>query len=135
MDIPGVVKMLEFGWSPGISQEQAVMYLTGLGDLDPTEAQRAVLRLLRTEEYRPSVARVRREVLSGGLPEFTVALAQAEALLRYRDGLRYVNGSGYRPSEPEVHPVVVEVCRGLGLSRDWRGEFSRRWKGRQGGVS
>lgn len=133
MDIPAVVKMLEFGWSPRFTTEQAVMYLTGLADLDPDETQRAVVRLLRTEEYRPSVAMIRREVLSAELPELSEALVQAEALVRYREALRFVNGSGYRPVEPEVHPVVAEICFALGWARDWRGEFVRRWKGRSGG--
>lgn len=127
--IASVVRMLEYGWSQKFTPEMAALYLQGLADLDVEAAQRAVQRLLRTEDYRPSVAAVRREIASEGLPSVDEALRQAEEWLRYRESRRFVNGSGYKPVRPTVHAAVREACLGLsGLAPRWQERFVAAWR-------
>lgn len=122
------VRVLESGWGASFSPEAAALYLDGLSDLDPDVTLRAVRRLLRTEEFRPSIARVRREVLTERSLTVEVAVKQAEAFLRWRDASRFVNGSGYAPVRPEVDDRVVVACAGLQLVAGWRDKFLFVWR-------
>jgi hypothetical protein len=127
--IAAVVRMLEYGWPQKFSPEMALLYIEGLADTDPDAAQRAVRRLIRTSEFRPSVAAVRREIASEALPGLAEALTQAEQWLRYRDAQQYVNGSGYKPVRPEVHAAVRQACAALpGLVPRWQERFTAAWR-------
>jgi hypothetical protein len=123
------VEMLESGWPQRFSEEQAAVYLDGLADLDPKVLLATVKRLVRTEEYRPSIASIRREVAMDGLPSERDALRQAHAYLRWAEARRFVNGSGFDPVRPDVHDAVVETCFGLSVARPgWEERFVTKWR-------
>jgi hypothetical protein len=128
------IRMLEHGWPGRMTPETAALYLDGLGDLPAGALVAAVRTLLRTSEYRPSVALVRQEAGrqgAGAAPGDLEAMAQALELLRYREQLRHVNGSGYEAQRPAVHPAVERVCLAAGLTLDdvrWRQTFRAAWQ-------
>lgn len=122
------IRMLEAGWSQPFSEQQAALYLDGLSDLPGEAVQAAVRRLVRVEEYRPSVAAVRRCVAADGAPDVQEALRQAEMLLRWREQRRFVNIER-SAREPVVHVSVREICDGVrGRVFGWREVFVREWK-------
>ena len=127
-DIAMAVRMLEAGWGARFTPETASLYLDGLADLDAAATVQAVRRLLRSEEFRPSVARVRREVEAADRGSVEEALAQAEALLGWRDSIRFVNGSGWTPERPVVASGVLAACEGLRLDYGWRERFLAAWR-------
>lgn len=114
-----MVELLEFGWpNREMAEQTAMLYMAALSDLPFDAAVEAVKRLLLTDEFRPSVAAVRREVaLALGLlpPGLDEALAQARAYCAWREQARFVNGSGSVSVCPSTHDVVVKVCRGLSV--------------------
>ena len=123
------VEVLEAGWPQRFSEDQAEMYLDGLSDLDPKALVAAVKRLVKTEEFRPSIAAIRRAVARAGLPDDAEAVKQAATYLRWAEARRFVNGSGFDPVRPEVHDAVVEACFGLTLSRPgWEERFVAKWR-------
>lgn len=128
MTLEGALTLLEEAWPQRFTPEQAGVYLDALEDLDPDDVRAAVLRLVRTEEFRPSVARIRREVAAGSLPSIDVALRQAETLLGYREARQFVNGSGFDPVQPDVDDAVIAACAGLRLSFGWRDRFTQAWR-------
>ena len=127
-DVAMAVRMLEAGWGARFSPETASLYLDGLADLDPAATVQAIRRLLRSEEFRPSVARVRREVEAADTDSVETALAQAESLLGWRQANQFVNGSGWAPERPMVSPAVLAACEGLRLDYGWRERFLAAWR-------
>lgn len=69
------------------------------------------------------------------LPSETEAVEQAELLLKYRDEIQFVNGSGYKPVRPEVHDAVKAACEGMRLRPRWRFEFVKQWNAQTGAPS
>lgn len=101
---------------PEMERETVAIYAEGISDLPGPAAIEAVKNLIRTEEFRPSVARIRRSVLEAThvIPTLDEALAQAEALedWHYRTGVPL--GAGSSPERPEVHPLVEEAWNQAG---------------------
>lgn len=127
-DVEAALVLLEDGWPQRFTPEQATVYLEALDDLDGAAVRRAVGRLIRTDEFRPSVARIRREVLAGERPTLHEAMRQAEAIMRWREALQYVNGSGFEPQKPDVHAAVLEALAGVRSGWGWRDRFVVAWK-------
>ena len=107
---------------------QATEWAEAMGSVTREEALDAVLRLSRTSEWPPSVYQVR-EVVAGrrGLlaPESAVAFKQMQAWLFYDDQKAFVNGSGYNPRPPKVHPAVRAGAARMG--GDWKTGFRFEW--------
>lgn len=118
-EVGRVVELLEFGWpNRDMAEQTAMLYMAALSDLPFDAAVGAVKRLLLTDEFRPSVAAVRREVaLSLGLlpPGLDDALVEARAWCEWREQARFGNGSGSVSVCPPIHHVVVKVCRSLSV--------------------
>jgi hypothetical protein len=127
-DLTTAVRLLESGWPQRFTAEQAAAYLQALDDLPAEAVASAVRNLLRSDEYRPSIARIRRVAVVGALPTEAQALEDARTWLRYRDARQWVNGSGYNPERPQVHSAVVEACAGLRLTGGWQERFLWAWK-------
>jgi hypothetical protein len=124
-----VVRLLEFGWSQKFPPEMALVYVECLRGLPYRATRAGVEAMLRTEEFRPSVAAVCRAAT--GAPDEAAALVGAERWLAYREQMRFVNGSGYVPVRPDVHTLVVESCAGLsagmfGWQTRFRGSYEVR---------
>jgi len=122
------ILILEDGWPQRFTVEQAGVYLEALDDLEPQAVRDAVIRLLRVDEFRPSVARIRREVAAASAPSVEQALAQAEQVMRYREARRYVNGSGFDPEPPDVDPRVIAVLRSVPKTFGWQEKFVTLWR-------
>jgi hypothetical protein len=124
-----VVRLLEFGWSQKFPPEMALVYVECLRGLPYRATRAGVEAMLRTEEFRPSVAAVCRAAT--GAPDEAAALVGAERWLAYREQMRFVNGSGHVPVRPDVHTLVVESCAGLsagmfGWQTRFRGSYEVR---------
>ena len=123
-----IVDMIDAGWSR-MRQETALLYVQNMLDL-PYEVVAQVLKdLMAQSDYRPSIAAIRRGSAAAlGLmpPTEAEALEQAVDYLRYKGQLMYVNGSGYRPEEPRVHPAVKAACAPLDAEDNyWPTMFKR----------
>lgn len=128
-----VVQLLEFGWSQKFPPEMALIYVECLRGLPYGATRAGVEAMLRTEEFRPSVAAVCRAAT--GAPTEAEALVAAERWLAYREQVRFLNGSGYVPVRPEVHDLVVESCAGLSAGMfGWQSRFKGSYEARVQGV-
>ena len=128
-----VVRLLEFGWSQKFPPEMALIYVECLRGLPYTAAKSGIEGMLRTEEFRPSVAAMCRAAT--GAPEEADALAGAERWLAYQEQMRFVNGSGHVPVRPDVHNLVIESCAGLSAGMfGWQSRFKGSYEARVQGV-
>lgn len=124
-----VVRLLEFGWSQKFPPEMALIYVECLRGLPYRSTRAGVEAMLRTEEFRPSVAAVCRAAT--GAPCEAEALAGAERWLAYREQMRFVNGSGHVPVRPVVHDLVIESCAGLSAGMfGWQSRFKGSYEAR-----
>ena len=122
-DAAKIVRMLEFGWSQKFPPETALIYVECLRSLPYESTNSGVQAMLRTDEFRPSVAALCKAGL--GVPSSAVALSQAAAWLRYKEQMRFVNGSGHVPVRPETHRLVIESCGGLSIDTfAWQSKFT-----------
>lgn len=130
-----LVRVVEHGWpQKAFSEESAMVYLDGLKDLPAQAAFDALRSLVRTSEFRPTVAEVRRETARslGQLPPgLDDALGQAAEWSRWSEQRRFQNGNGELGVQPGTHPVVMKVC--LELSPDlsdptWRHLFRAAYR-------
>lgn len=127
------VNLISLAWGDEFSPERAAIWISGLVDLPTEPVMDSIRSLTRTRATTPTIATIRTEVLTrSGLmpPSGAAALAQAERLLRYRDSLSYVNGSGWAPEPPSgVHPAVVAACREITAdASDWERRFTRAYE-------
>lgn len=127
-----LIKVVDHGWPHSkLTVETAALYTTGLADLPYAAAERAVQNFLLSSEFRPSVAAIRKAVMAqAGIlpPPLPEAVVQAEAWLRYQDSLSYVNGSGWTPTAPSVHPAVVRACGAVSGGGNWEYGFTRAYR-------
>jgi hypothetical protein len=117
-----VAELLEHGWPGSFREEAIAVYVRMLIPLPAEPVVAAIEELLLTERHRPSVAEIYRAAMSrvgGAAPPIDEALSQGRAWIEYRAQLQWVNGTGYRPIEPEVHPAVVRACEALGAVADF----------------
>lgn len=126
-DARSVVNAIEAAWDAEFTKKRAAIWISAIRDLPLDATLTAVRSLIATRSTVPSIANIRREVYgASGLlaPDPQTALAQADRWLTYQDQLGFVNGSGYRPREPEVHPAVVATCALVNGGFDgWRRDF------------
>ena len=122
-DAAKIVRMLEFCWSQKFPPETALIYVECLRSLPFEPTNMAVQAMLRTDEFRPSVASLCKAGL--GVPPSAVALSQAAVWMRYKEQMRFVNGSGHVPVRPETHRLVIESCKGLSADMfAWQSKFT-----------
>ena len=136
-----LVRMIDAGWpNRRLEPDSALIYMEGLADLPADLAAQAVKNLIRTDDFRPTVSAVRREVarLAGLLPpDLDEALAQAEALARWREQTAYSNGLAVGSVCPTAHDVVVRVWSSLSVSVDdptWKHLFRAAYREAAGGT-
>jgi hypothetical protein len=104
-------------------------YAAGVRDLPCDLTTRAIDELRSTEDWLPSVARIRRKVY--GLANFAPptleeAMREAERWLKWQQTHRLVvNESGIIPKEPYIHPIVVSTLTGVAArdGGDWMDGF------------
>lgn len=109
-----MVRVVEHGWpQKDFSEESAMVYLDGLKDLPMDSALAALRSLVRTSDFRPTVAEIRRETARslGQLPPpLDEALGQAAEWSRWIEQCQFQNGTGELGVRPVVHPLVMRVC-------------------------
>jgi hypothetical protein len=134
-EVAVIVRMVDAGWSGRrLEPDAAMVYMEGLSDLPFDVTLDAMRNLIRTEDFRPTVSEIRREVadLEGLLPpDLDVALAQAEALARWREQQAYSNGLTAGSVCPTAHDVVVRVWASLSVSVDdptWKHLFRAAYR-------
>lgn len=111
-----VMRVIEHAWPRKIEPETAALYMEHMLDLPYDATVAAVKRLVVSDEFMPAIATIRRTVAGAlGLlpPPEAIALAQADAWLDYQHQRGFVNGSGYSPDAPVVHPAVMAACEGV----------------------
>lgn len=124
-----LVKQLVVTWPrPEIGIETIMVYRESLEDLPYDHTAEAIRRLRASEDWMPSVAKIRRKVygIAGfGPPHLEEAIEQAHEFLRYQAQRSYVNGSGYQPTAPPIHPLVASTITGAGAhdGNDWEEGF------------
>lgn len=110
-----------------MSEDRSRIYMEVILDLPFDLTVRCVRALMGSRATMPAPAVIRREVMrEAGLlpPTVDLALMQAEMWLGYQRSMGFVNGSGWQPDEPVVHPAVVRSCRGLdGGHGSWSSTF------------
>lgn len=128
-EIRDILRQVQKVWTrQEMDAESAKQYAEALIDLPANLTMEAVKRLRATDDWMPSISRIRRKVygLAGfGPPHLDVAMDQAHEWLHYRNQKSFVNGSGYTPTAPQVHPLVLTTLRGIGASsdKDWETSF------------
>lgn len=110
-------KFLQHGWPGDFTEEAVAIYLDALMPLPFDQVAAALRSLLLTCRFRPSVAQIREAVAaSDGTPGLVDALRQGAEFFEFVSQSQWVNGSGWVPSRPRVHPTVelaVEAMRGV----------------------
>ncbi len=117
-----------------ITAETVATYIVHLADVPAEVMEAAVIDLIRTEEWFPAIARIRRACaeVALALPTEGDALAQIEARMRWA---RLPEDD--RPEQPEVHPAVREALDHVGgfpalrMAEDQavvRGQFGRLYR-------
>lgn len=127
VDVLEHITML-FTWFDLKGPEQAALWAKLLGSVTREEALEAVERHARTSSKPPTIRDVRESVAgTRGLlaPSAEVALPQMRAWLFFIDQAGYVNGSGYSPAKPQVHPAVREGSARMG--GNWEDGFRFEW--------
>lgn len=128
-----IVKIIEHAWpGPKISTETAVVMIMGVCDLPYELTHKTMTRLVQTNQFRPSIAEVRREVAKElGLLPPPVDIASLEAVRQVEqiEQWRFYNGSGWKPDPiDKVHPLVERVLRGIDTTNnDWLNRFQRAY--------
>jgi len=124
-----IVRILEFGWSQKFPAEMALIYVESLRSLPFKPVKSAVEAMLRTEEFRPSVAAICRSATN--VPNPANAVLSARRWLEYQEQLQFANGSGWVPVRPEVHTLVIEACAGLSVGMfGWENRFKAVYENR-----
>lgn len=93
------------------------MYAEMLADIPPDELADAVRRLITVSDFRPSVAEIRRAVVTGreNIPTDEQAAQQAKMLDEWAAQNLVPWGAQARPADhPEVHPLVLEAWHVVG---------------------
>lgn len=111
------LELLAAGWPQELTREQITVYAEMLADVPPDELLAAVRRLIATNDFRPSVAEVRRTVIvaRAGIPTPEQAAEQAEALDAWNRAHAVPWGAQPEPPPPpDVHPLVREAWRVAG---------------------
>lgn len=127
-----LVSMIAAAWPmPAMTTDQAALYLDGLSDIPADIGMHAVRRLILAEDFRPTVAKIRRTAADvAGLcpPSLAAAMVEAESLLEWRRRSLVARGAGMGPGDPpNVHPAVQEAVAASGP--DWMpGVFSARYR-------
>jgi hypothetical protein len=109
-------------------RDQVEAWAEALGSVTQEEALSAVLKLSRVSEWPPTIRSIREHVArTRGIlaPSAEEALPQMRAWLFYLDQAGYVNGSGYHPAKPRVHPAVREGAARMG--GNWEDGFRFEW--------
>lgn len=121
--------LLAYSWPGEWSDGQAETYRMMLADVPSGDLLRAVSAAVKTSEFRPSVAAIRREVLDArvSFPSADEAVSQAEEWSYFRQQSQFAGGS-YRPRKPEVHPLVVKAWNEVGLDVTEPQWFTRRYE-------
>jgi hypothetical protein len=99
-----------------------------MGSVTLDEALNAVQALARTSKWVPGVRDIREVVADRrGLlaPDAEVALPQMREWVFYQEQRRHVNGSGFTPAKPKVHPAVRSGFARMG--GDWESGFRFEW--------
>lgn len=128
-----VMRVIEHAWPRKIEPETAALYIEHMRDLPYEVTVAAVKRLVVSDEFMPSIATIRRTVADAlGLlpPPDAIAIAQADAWLDYQHQQGFVNGSGYAPEPPDVHPAVIAACEGVrdALHPSWSTAFRHLYR-------
>lgn len=94
------------------SAETQTLYIENLMDVPPALLDRAVAELIRTEEFFPKLATIRRACaeLALDLPDEAGALRQIRARMRWAQ----LDETTRSPDYPEVHPIVREALDHVG---------------------
>lgn len=130
-EVRQVVSALSNGWSGSkFTEIQNREFAEGLRDLPFEAALAAVRSLQRTEEFRPSIARVRLMVAHrlGLLPPGpSKAVEEAVVWVDAQAQLGFVNGGSYDPPDPVApHPSVARVLDQLDVTHpSWTAQFRK----------
>lgn len=115
-----------------IGPETAAIMIVGVSDLPYDLTHKVMTRLVQTNQFRPSIAEVRREVAKelGFLPPpVDIASLAAVQYVDQRAEWAFYNGSGWKP-EPiaPLHPLIDRVMRGIDTTNtDWLNRFQRAY--------
>lgn len=124
-----IVKIIEHAWpGPSLGKETLLIMITAISDLPFDLTKKVMTRLVQTNQFRPSIAEVRRNVARElGLlpPPVDVALEQAVVYASQVEQWSYYNGSGWKPDPiTEPNPLVKKIANRINFSRsDWMKEF------------
>ncbi len=130
MSIRPALELLAAGWPQPLSREQVAVYAEMLADIPPDELAHAVRRLITTSDFRPSVAEIRRAVIThrAALPSEEEAAAQCRLLDEWESGRIVPWGAQPEPPPPpEVHPLVLEAWHVAGPGA-FAGVFARAYR-------
>lgn len=106
-----LLKVIEGAWDKPFSDNSAAIWSRALADLPFEAAQQAVLRLVRTHKFRPSIAEIRQAVLELVDPLPTTEEAWEEARNAARTFSPYHGGILHEWS----HPLIEQAARVVGI--------------------
>lgn len=106
-----LLKVIEGAWDKPFSDNAAAIWSRALADLPFEAAQQAVLRLVRTHTFRPSIAEIRQAVLELVDPLPTTEEAWEEARNAARTFSPYHGGVLHEWS----HPLIEQAARVVGI--------------------
>jgi len=106
-----ILKIIEGAWDKPFSDNAAAIWSRALADLPFEAAQQAVLLLVRTHKYRPSIAEIRQTVFELVDPLPTAEEAWEEARRAARTFSPYHGGVLHEWS----HPLIERAARVVGI--------------------